>query len=112
MPDDRSSKTFGSFRSILNISRGPSFFEARFSFIDLIALSIIVRVRSPKKSNLTRPIFSTSSLSNCVRAEDVSLSKYIGEKSESEPGAITTPPACFPIFLIPPSNLKDKSIIS
>ena len=55
---------------------------------------MIVRVLSPKKSNLTSPIFSTSSLSNCVSTEDVSLSKYIGEKSASDPGAITTPPAC------------------
>ena len=69
---------------------------------------MIVRVLSPKKSNLTSPIFSTSSLSNCVSTEDVSLSKYIGEKSASDPGAITTPPACFPMFLMPPSNLNDK----
>ena len=81
-------------------------------FIDLIALSIIVSVLSPKKSNLTNPIFSTSSLSNCVSTEDESLSKYIGEKSASDPGAITTPPACFPMFLMPPSNLKDKFMIS
>jgi FkbM family methyltransferase len=33
------------------------------------ASSIIVRLRSPRKSNLTRPAFSTSSLSNCDTGE-------------------------------------------
>ncbi len=37
-----------------------------FALMSRMAQSMIVRVRSPRKSNFTRPTCSTSSLSNCV----------------------------------------------
>ena len=47
-PADKSSKTLESFKSKFDISRGSSFLRVDHQFIDLIALSIIVRVLSPK----------------------------------------------------------------
>ena len=110
LPDDRNLKTFSSFNGM---SSRLSFLEScLFSLIDLRALSITVNVRSPRKSNLTNPIFSTSSLSNCVITELDDRSTYTGQKSEILPGAITTPPACFPTFLAIPSSLYDRFTIS
>ena len=60
------------------------------------AQSMMVSVRSPRKSNLTRPAASTSSLSNWVTTVAPLASEYSGVKSVSTEGAITTPPACLP----------------
>ena len=61
LPELNNSKTLGSFKGIL--LRSISFFELE-ELIDFKARSITVSVLRPKKSNLTKPIFSTSSLSN------------------------------------------------
>ena len=45
-----------------------------------------------------------------IESED--RSTYTGQKSEILPGAITTPPACFPTFLAIPSSLYARSTIS
>jgi hypothetical protein len=57
---------------------------------------MMVSVRKPKKSNLTSPAASTSSLSNCVTGVVLPSSQYRGVKSVSTDGAMTTPPACVP----------------
>ena len=64
LPDDNNLNTFSSSKDIEFISNLSEPFLP--SLIDLIALSITVRVLNPRKSNLTNPIFSTSSLSYWV----------------------------------------------
>ena len=60
-PEESNLNTFSSLSGILFKS---TFFDSSKSLlIDLTALSITVNVLNPRKSNLTRPIFSTSSLS-------------------------------------------------
>ncbi len=66
--------------------------------------SRIVSVVSPRKSNFTRPICSTSSLSNWLIADSVPCAQYSGQKSVSLPGAISTPPACMPTLRVRPSS--------
>ena len=73
---------------------------------------MMVSVLNPKKSNLTKPTASISSLSNCVTRFAPPSSQYNGEKSVSLVGEITTPPACLPAFLAIPSSMSAKSINS
>ena len=56
-------KTFESFNLIEAKSIRGSDFSDKKLLMDLVAQSITVKVLKPKKSNLTNPIFSTSSLS-------------------------------------------------
>ena len=68
-PEESNSNTLGSFKGILsrfNLS-SPLLKDL---LIDFKALSITVSVLSPRKSNFTKPIFSTSSLSYWVMIED------------------------------------------
>ena len=65
---------------------------------------MIVRLRSPRKSNLTRPTASTSSLSYWATTESVPGARYSGQKSVSRPGAISTPPACIPTLRVRSSS--------
>ena len=68
-PEASNSNTFGSSSDKEYKSNGALFSESKYSLIVLIDLSITVKVLRPKKSNLTKPIVSTSSLSNCVIVE-------------------------------------------
>ena len=63
--------------------RRPS---ARRALIALTAQSMIVSVRRPRKSNLTRPTASTSSLSNCVTTPPPPASQNSGAKSRQRAG--------------------------
>ena len=75
------------------------------SLMYLTARSIIARLRRPRKSNFSSPIFSTSSLSSMDTGTEPSpLAWYIGQKSVIFPGAIRTPPACMLIFRVNPSS--------
>ena len=69
-----------------------------------LAISRIVKVAKPKKSNFTRPMASTSSLSNWLTADSLPGCWYSGQKSVSLPGAISTPPACMPTLRVRPSS--------
>ena len=60
-PEESNSNTLGSSKGILSKFNGLSIFLD--ALIDLTARSITVNVLKPRKSNLTSPIFSTSSLS-------------------------------------------------
>ena len=62
-PDARSSKTFGSSSLMEWMSIGSRSENERNLLISLTALSITVKVLRPRKSNFTKPIVSTSSLS-------------------------------------------------
>ena len=73
------------------------------------AQSIMVRLRKPKKSNLTRPISSTSFLSNCETKPSPFSSHKMGVKSVKSEGEINTPPACLPVLRDKPSKDKAKS---
>ena len=64
----------------------------------------MVSVASPRKSNLTRPTDSTSSLSYWLTADSLPGCWYSGQKSVSLPGAINTPPACMPTLRVRPSS--------
>ena len=66
--------------------------------------SRMVSVVKPRKSNLTKPIASTSSLSNCDITPPSTPCVYSGQKSVSLPGAINTPPACIPTLRAIPST--------
>src|SRR5882757_7317910 len=72
----------------------------------------MVSVVRPRKSNLTRPIASTSSLSNWLTAASVPWAQYNGQKSVRRPGAISTPPACIPTLRVRPSSGRASSTIS
>jgi len=89
---------------------------ARFALIAFTAQSMIVSVRSPRKSNFTRPIASTSSLSNWVTGLRPrpwpSCSANSGQNSDSGSGAITTPPACLPALRVRSSSSSARSIRS
>ena len=85
---------------------------SRRGLIIFRAQSMMVRVRSPRKSNFTRPASSTSPLSNWVTRLPPSSSQYSGEKSVILVGAITTPPACLPAFRHTPSSFRAISQIS
>src|SRR6188768_1712731 len=76
----------------------------------LIARSMTVSVRRPRKSNFTRPAASTSSLSNCVTTLPPLSSAYSGANSVSFDGAITTPPACMPALRVRPSSERARSM--
>ena len=108
----RSSNVSASCKGIVAISNSTSSFLLRSALIVVSAQSIMVRVLKPKKSNLTSPAASTSSLSYWVTRLAPVSSQYTGQKSVSWVGAITTPPACFPTLRVMPSNLKAISIIS
>ena len=71
-----------------------------------------VKLRKPKKSNLTKPADSTSSLSYWLTRFVPSASQSTAEKSVSLLGAITTPPACLPVLRVMPSSFKPISQIS
>jgi len=93
-------------------SSGGSPRAARSASMVRTAQSMMVSVRRPRKSNLTRPAASTSSLSNCVTTLWPSASQYSGAKSVSTDGAITTPPACVPALRTSPSSERARSITS
>ena len=69
----------------------------------------MVSVVRPRKSNFTRPIASTSSLSSCEMTLTAPSAEYSGQKSVSRPGAISTPPACMPTLRTRPSSLPPNS---
>ncbi len=94
---------------VMSSKAAPS---ARASLIAATVQSMIVSVFSPRKSNLTRPARSTSSLSNCDTAPVLASSTYSGTKSVSFDGAMTTPPACRPTLRTMPSSLYAMSMIS
>ena len=71
---------------------------------------MMVSVRRPRKSNLTRPTASTSSLSYWVTTPPPPASQYSGAKSVSGVGAITTPPACLPALRVRFSSFSARSI--
>ena len=83
------------------------------SLIEFCAISIMVKLRKPKKSNFTKPACSTSSLSN-MDTGDVSspCAWYTGQKSVSLPGAINTPPACMPTPRVKSSSFCANTINS
>ena len=105
LPRLSNSKAAGSSRGISLILQ---FFLCGWSaLIQRSAPAKIVRVVKPKKSNFTRPIDSTSSLSNWLMTPaSWSLASWVyrGQKSVNLPGAIRTPPACIPTFRVIPSN--------
>ena len=86
------------------MTKGASPAAARCALMSRTTQSMMVRVRSPRKSNLTRPAASTSSLSNCVTGVLLPSSQYSGVKSVRTDGAMTTPPACVPAFRARPSS--------
>jgi hypothetical protein len=90
-------------------SSGASPLRARPAFTVAMAQERMVSVRSPRKSNLTRPAASTSSLSNWVMTLPPPGSQYSGVKSVSTDGAITTPPACLPALRVRPSSERARS---
>ena len=104
------SKLFLSSNGIAAISIGSKFFFARRALIISNAQLMMVKVRNPRKSNLTKPAYSTSFLSNCVTGLFPSASQYSGAKSVILVGAMTTPPACLPAFRVTPSSLRAISI--
>ena len=69
LPEASKSKTLGSSKVREFRSKVFSFFSFKDSLMVFTALSITVRVLKPRKSNLTSPIVSTSSLSNWVMSE-------------------------------------------
>ncbi|MNS65238.1 hypothetical protein D3C72_983930 [compost metagenome] len=73
------------------------------------AISRIVSVAKPKKSNFTRPMASTSSLSYWLTADSLPGCWYSGQKSVSLPGAMSTPPACMPMLRVMPSSFCASS---
>ena len=77
--------------------------------IYLTVQSSIVKVLNPKKSNFTKPIFSTSSLSNWLTTESADSAQYTGQKSVISPEAISTPPACMPTLRVIPSRPSASS---
>ena len=91
-------------------SMGGSPLFWRVSLTRRVAQSITVSVRRPRKSNLTRPIASRSSLSNWVTGWVIPGSQYKGENSAMGAGAMTNPPACFPAFRGIPSRRRPLSI--
>ena len=109
---DCSSKSndFLSSSGILSIRTGSLPSASIRALIISNAHLMIVNVRNPKKSNLTKPAYSTSFLSKWVTGCIPSESQYSGEKSVIAVGAITTPPACLPAFRVTPSSLRAISI--
>jgi len=95
------------------ISSGGMPARAWRSLIAFTAQSMIVSVRRPRKSNLTRPTASTSSLSNWVTGlrprPSWSCSANSGQKVCSGVGAITTPPACLPALRVRSSSWRARS---
>ena len=106
------SKDFLSSNGMVLILIGFLFFSARCLFTVFTAQSIMVRFLKPRKSNLTSPTASTSSLSNCDTTLPPPSSQYSGVKSTSVEGEISTPPACLPTLRVSPSSDKAKSINS
>ncbi len=104
------SKLFLSSSGIAAISIGSRPCLARRGLIIFSAQSMMVSVRKPRKSNFTRPAYSTSFLSNWVTGCEPVSSQYSGAKSVILVGAITTPPACLPAFRVTPSSLRAISI--
>ena len=76
--------------------------------IKFCAISIMVKLRSPKKSNFTSPISSTSPLSNIDTGEAFSSAWYTPQKSEILLGAINTPPACMPRLRVKSSSFMAR----
>ena len=79
------------------------------------AQSMMVSVRRPRKSNLTSPIASTSSLSNWVTTFSTPSpcdSQYSGTKSVSTEGAMTTPLALRPALRVRSSSERARSTSS
>ncbi len=69
--------------------------------ISSTAFFITVRLRRPKKSILSRPIFSAQTISYCVLTPVSLLAS--GAYSTSGPGEMTTPAACVPALRASPS---------
>jgi len=89
---------------------GASPAAARSTLMSRTAQSMMVRVRRPRKSNLTRPIASTSPMSKAVTGEVDPCSQYSGMNSDSGRGAITTPPAWRPALRVRPSSWRARSM--
>ena len=106
------SKVLPSSRGMASILSGPWPAASRTLSTISSAQSMMVRVRKPRKSNLTRPASSISFLSNCTTKPAPSSSHSRGEKSVSLVGAITTPPACLPVPRVVPSSFRAISQIS
>ena len=104
------SKVASSSRGIVSMLTSSSPLDFLMLLIVFTAQSTIVSVRKPRKSNLTKPTASTSSLSNWLTKLEASSSQYKGVKSVSFDGEITTPPACLPALRTIPSNDFAKSI--
>src|SRR3569832_2297452 len=70
--------------SVISNGASPAAWRARLMIFT--AQSMMVRVRNPRKSNLTRPTASTSSLSNCVAVPSPPDSQDSGVESVSAAG--------------------------
>ena len=107
LPEDKSSKTFWSSKSISSILKSLTFL-----LINFCVLLITVKVFNPKKSNLIKPAFSAEYISNCVEGNNKSAdaSLYKGTTSVNFLSAITTPAAWVATFLFKPSNFKERSV--
>ncbi len=68
-----------------------------------------VSVFRPRKSNFTRPAFSTSSFANCDTSMSDLSSLYVGTYSQSGLSAMTTPAACSPACRFSPSSAMPMS---
>jgi hypothetical protein len=105
----KASASLGSIR-LMSIGASPS--ASRWALMVRSAQSMMVSVRRPRKSNLTRPACSTSSLSYWVTRLAPPGSQYSGAKSVSLVGAMTTPPACLPALRATPSSLRAMSMMA
>ena len=77
-----------------------------FALISSSALRITVKVFSPKKSNLTRPIASECFIENCVAGISERGSRYNGTNSCNGLSPITMPAACVEACRYKPSNFE------
>ena len=91
------------------MSTGGKPFAACLRLMVCNAQSMMVRLRKPKKSNLTSPMSSTSFLSNCDTTPSPFSSQQIAVKSVKSVGEISTPPACLPVLRDKPSSEIAKS---
>ena len=99
-----------SSRAMVLTSSFAAVLSSSLSLMSFSAQSIMVRVRKPRKSNLTRPMVSTSPMSNWVDVTVVFFSQYRGMNSVNARGEMTIPPACFPAFRTNPSSFFARSI--
>ena len=78
--------------------------------ISFTASSITVSVLRPRKSNLTRPASSTSSLANWVTSSPF-CPLQSGTYSQSGFSPMTTPAACMPVDRVRPSSARANSMM-